>query len=323
MVDAGDALGRRRRLGRTGFEVRPLGLGAFQLTAEHFGVPEEEALRIFDLAASEGIDYVDTAPGYGSSEVLVGKGLAQRPDWHPRVSTKVGYLPNEDDHRDRVAIRRSVEASRRRLGLERIDMLMIHEPEFANWWGLSPDGRGPVMDALLELRKEGVISYIGLGGCNDFDVLAGLIEGGLIDVALVAGGFTLLDQPIRDAILPAAARSDAGIVVGGAFAQGAASGLLAIDREPIQQMLRTGDFTSPHFMARFDRRTCERLLNLYDLAEDLGIPMTELTIRYVLSETGIHTHIPGAREAAHLRSNLEAIRKGPFDPAVLTRIEEA
>lgn len=318
---ATDPSTERRRLGRTGFDVRPLGLGAFQLTQD-FNVPEAEALRIFDLAASEGIDYVDTAPVYAASEELVGRGLAQRPDWRPRISTKVGYLPSDDGYRDPVAIRRSVDTSRRRLGVDRIDMLMIHEPEMPQW-GITSEGHGPVMDTLVELRDEGVISNIGLGGWADLDGIARLVDGGMIDVALVAGGFTLLDQPIRDEILPAAARNDVGIVAGGVFAQGVTSGLLAIDREPIQRMLTTGDFTSPHPMARFDRRSCERLLNLYDLAEELDIPMTELTIRYVLSETRIHTHIPGAREAAHLRSNLEAARKGPFEPELLARIEAA
>lgn len=310
-----------RRLGRTGREVGALGLGAYQLTSE-FSVPEEEALRIFDAAAKAGINYVDTAPAYakGKSEHLLGRALSEIRSWHPFLSTKVGYLPSEADYRDPRTLRASVERSLDRLGVDRVDIVMIHEPEFPQW-ALQPDGSGVVTDVLRELRDEGLISHLGLGGW-DFSRIAELIDGGIFDVALVAGGYTLLHQPIRDEVLPAAERNDVGIAVGGAFAQGA-SGLLAVDRAPIQEMLRTGEYRPLHPSIRFDRRTCERLLNLYDLAEEFGIGMPELTIRYILSETRIHTHVAGAREDSHLRANLDAVSKGPLSAELLARIEVA
>lgn len=298
-----------------------LGLGAYQLTSE-FSVTEDEALQIFGAAAAAGINYVDTAPAYakGKSEHLLGRALAEFGAWRPFLSTKVGYLPSEDEYRDPRALRASVERSLDRLGMDRMDIVMIHEPEFPQW-ALGPGGEGVVTDVLRELRDEGRISYIGLGGW-DFSRIAELIESGIFDVALVAGGCTLLHQPIRDEVLPAAERNDVGIAVGGAFAQGA-SGLLAVDREPILEMLRTGEYRPLHPSIRFDRRTCERLLNLYDLAEEAGIGMPELTIRYILSDTRIHTHVAGARESAHLRANLDAVSKGPLSAELLERVEGA
>src|SRR5699024_7398982 len=84
---------KTRRLGRTGLDVSPLGIGCYQLTGE-FRVPRDEAARIFALAALSGVQLIDTAPSYGAgeSEELVGRALAADPDWNPVVSTKLGRL---------------------------------------------------------------------------------------------------------------------------------------------------------------------------------------------------------------------------------------
>jgi aryl-alcohol dehydrogenase-like predicted oxidoreductase len=309
-----------RRLGRSGFDVTALGLGSFQVIPM-FGVSEEEAAAVFALAAENGVGYVDTAPMYQTSEELLGRALAAHPSWAPVLSTKVGYFDPElgdDAYRDRAVIRQCVFRSCERLGRDRLDIVMVHEPEWAQW-GLTADGHGAVLDALGELREEGVIGAIGLGGWGT-ERIAQLLDGGMFDVALVAGGFTLLDQPLRDHMFPAAERQDVGIVAGGAFGQGI-PWLLSADRAPIEKMLRNDEVASPDPQYPLTRETAEKLLDLYDLADELGIGMTDLTIRYLLAEPRIHSHIAGAREAAHLRANLAAVAAGPLPAAAIARIE--
>jgi aryl-alcohol dehydrogenase-like predicted oxidoreductase len=295
-------------------------------------VPSAEAEAIFDTAAEIGVDYVDTAPLYGSgeSERLLGAALASHPEWSPCISTKVGHFDaalGSEPYRDPVAIRASIDRSRNRLGLETIDILMVHEPEIPDWWGLTTDGRGVVVDTLLELRAEGVINAIGIGanGWSDEAAhrLAEILDGGLFDVALIAGGFNLVGQPIRGEILPVAAAHDIGIVVGGTLASGFVPWLLDVDRPAVEKMLRTGEYEQPHPAYRIDRRVCERVLNLYDIAADLDISMTDLAVRYSISEPAIHTTIPGARESAHVRANHRAALAGPFDADTRSRIEAA
>src|SRR5438552_62806 len=121
----------RRTLGRTGMEVTALSLGTYQLTSQ-FEVPSTEADAIFDAAAP--------LYGAGESEQLLGAALASHSEWTPRISTKVGHFDAElglAPYRDPVAIRASVERSRERLGLETIDILMVHEAEIPEWWGLT------------------------------------------------------------------------------------------------------------------------------------------------------------------------------------------
>lgn len=309
-----------RRLGRTEHDVTVLGLGAFQLTS-HFNVAEAEAARILALAAGAGVAYVDTAPMYADSERIVGRAIAAEAGWKPVLSTKVGYFDESNGDRpfqSPQTIRDSVVRSCERLGRERIDIVMIHEPEWPQW-GLGPTGSGVVTDVLTELRESGLIGAIGVGGWGTSRI-AELLDSGLFDVALVAGAFTLLDQSLRDEVLPVAARHDVGIVVGGAFGQGI-PWLLSPDRGQVIERLRTGDHSSPNSFYRFGRRDLEKTLDLYDLADELAISMTELTVRYILGEERIHSHIAGAREASHLLSNLQAVAKGPLSPAVVARIE--
>jgi aryl-alcohol dehydrogenase-like predicted oxidoreductase len=317
-----------RTLGRTGIEVPVLGLGTNQLTAELYA----NSAAVLDAAAELGVGYVDTAPLYGAGamERLLGSALASHPDWTPLVSTKVGYLDPTAGaavYRDPAAIRDSVDRSRERLGLETIDILLVHEAEISAWWGLTVDGAGVVVDTLLELKAEGVIRAVGLGsnGWNDDAThrLSEILDGGLFDVALIAGGFTLVDQPIRREILPVAAEHGVGVVVGGTLASGTVPWLLNVDRPAVEEMLRTGEFEQPHSAYRVDRRICERVLNLYEIAAQLDISMTDLAVRYSLSEPGIHSTIPGAREVAHLRANYRAASEGAFDADTKSRIDAA
>ena len=305
----------KRRLGRTELHVTALGLGCYQFTGE-FGVPQREAAAILDLAAASGINLVDTAAmyGFGESEELLGRAFQRHPQWRPHISAKVGWLDrtvvrNAGDaaYRDEDALLRAIHHSLWLLRQERIDIFMIHEPDWAQWGFNYVTGECPALRVLERLKREQVIGAIGIGGWN-CDVIADLLETGRIDVALVAGGLSLVQQPIRSRVLPAAKKHDVGIILGGAMGQG---GLVVKDRPAIAAKIAAGDRIDYH----------RRVLQIYDLSDDLQIALPELAVRYVLSQPEIHTHIAGARESAHLRANLAAVQAGPLPADVVEKIE--
>jgi aryl-alcohol dehydrogenase-like predicted oxidoreductase len=305
----------QRRLGRTNLTVSALGFGCFQYTGE-FNVPQSEAARILDVAAAANIRLVDTAAmyGFGESEELLGRAMQRHPKWRPVVSTKVGWLDRtvvrklgDAAYQNEDAILRAIMHSLWLLRRDSIEILMIHEPDWKQW-GLENPESAPVLRVLERLKREKIIGAIGVGGwkCN---VIADLIETGRIDVALVAGGFSLASNDIYERVIPAAKKHETGIIAAASMVMGALS---VKDRPRIEGKIAAGDRVTFH----------QRALRIYDLSDECGIDLPSMTVRYLLSFPDLHTHIPGAREAWHLENNLTAVKAGPLPPAILSAIEE-
>lgn len=312
---------RKRRLGRTNLMVTELGLGAYQFTGE-FGVMPEEADKILDYAIKSGINFIDTAEmyGFGESEELVGRALRRHPESKVYVSTKVGYIDRtvarnmgNEGLRNPNALKRMIKHSMWLLQRDYLDILMVHEPNTVEWWGFDYEtGDSVVLEVLEDLKKEGVIGAIGIGGwlC---DVNARLINTGRIDVVLQAGGMSLLSSPILDEVIPACKKHDVGVIVGGVLGQGRPE-LITKCREKAAELAASDDENQRIYGTKQNI--------LYDIADELNISLTEMAIRFVLSFDDIHVNIPGAREVGHLKSNLEAVSKGPLDPEYVKRIRD-
>ncbi|WP_432827488.1 aldo/keto reductase [Dactylosporangium sp. CA-092794] len=218
------------------------GLGCAQLGNLYAERSDADARAIVDAAWDEGIRYFDTAPHYGLglSERRLGAALRDRPRAQYTVSTKVGRLlePVEgggDDLADgfavprthrrvwdftRDGVRRSIEESLARLGLDRIDLALLHDPEH------HPDiALREAFPALAELCAEGVVGSVGAGS-KDAAVLTRVVTECTPDVVLVAGRYTLLEQPAAETLLPACAAAGVGVLAAGVFN----SGLLAQER---------------------------------------------------------------------------------------------
>lgn len=309
---------KKRRLGRTGLMVTELGLGGFQFTGE-FGVPRSTAMDIMDLAFSNGINFVDSAPmyGFGEGEELVGRGT-ERAGGQIYVSSKVGWLDRtivrslgDEAYRDEASIRRVVEHSMRLLGRSYLDILMIHEPEWKQW-ELDPDtGNGVVLETLEKLKREGVIGAIGIGG-GHLDVMTRLVETDRIDVLLTFMHYDLAVQDAKERLLPAAMKHSVGVILGGPFRQGA---LAVKQQERIAEMRRTGEYPWG-----FNDEVVRKIDQIYQLSDETEIPLAEMGIRFLLSDPQVSTVIPGPRKVEELKANLEAARKGPLPQEILDRI---
>ncbi len=311
---------RTRRLGRTELQVTELSLGGYMFTGE-FGVPRAEATAILDAAVAAGINLLDTAEmyGFGEGEELVGRALRRHADRSLHVSTKIGWLDRtcvrhlgDAAYADEDALRRALEHSFWLLQRDYLDIVMVHEPNLASWWGQGLlDGTAPVLRVLEAYRDAGKIGAIGLGTW-DCDNLADLLDTGRFDVALVAGGYTLIRQPVRARVLAAAKRHDVGLIMGGTFLQGA---LATVQRAAMTARLQAGGD------GQFDAPTLRRILAVYDLCEETGLPITTLALRYILADPAIATVIPGAQQVAHLCENLAAVAAGPLPAELIARID--
>lgn len=218
---------------------RGLGFGAAVIANLYTEVTDEQAHEAVSAAWQRGIRYYDTAPHYGLglSERRLGAALREHPREEYTLSTKVGRrleprTGGGDDlangfavpatHRrvwDFTAdgIRRTLDASMERLGLDRVDIVYLHDPD-----DHAEQAFREGYPALEKLRSEGVVGAIG-AGMNQAEMLTRFVRDTDVDVVLCAGRYTLLDQSALTELLPAAEQRGVSVVIGGAFN----SGLLA------------------------------------------------------------------------------------------------
>ncbi|MEU2338971.1 aldo/keto reductase [Streptomyces sp. NPDC006654] len=288
-------------LGRSGVRVSPLGLGAAVIGNLYTEVPDRQAHDTVAAAWQRGVRYFDTAPHYGLglSERRLGEALHAYDRDSYTLSTKVGRrlepaagtgddlaqgFAVPDTHR-RVwdftgdGIRRTLEASLDRLGLDRVDVVYLHDPD-----DHAEQAFREGYPALERLRSQGVVGAIG-AGMNQTAMLTRFVRDTDVDVVLCAGRYTLLDQSALADLLPAAARRGTSVVIGGAFN----SGLLA-DPKP--------DATYDYAQAPDD--LLSRALRLKALAERHGTTLRAAALAFCAAHPAVASVLVGARSAAEI-----------------------
>lgn len=301
----------RTRATRRGLELSELGLGAAQLGNLFRLTTDLEVTETVDAAWDAGIRYFDTAPHYGVglSERRLGAALAGRPRDEYVVSTKVGRLlvpsPGTAHERDpegfdvpadprrewdfsRDGILRSVESSLERMGLDRIDILYLHDPD-DHFEQASTEGIG----ALIELREQGVVRAVG-AGMNHAAPLAELIRRADVDLVMCAGRFTLLDDEALSDLLPLAIDRGVGVVAAAVYN----SGLLSKPR-PAADAHFDYQPAPPALVAKANR--------VADICERHGVTLPAAAIGYVLRHPAVATVVLGARGGSQVLSNVERL----------------
>jgi len=295
-------------LGGTGITVSRLGLGG--LFVASFATALDQARSAVNTALDLGINYIDTAPTYGDSEEVLGVALER--EARPLImSTKLGGRPQPFLPRDRDTLLQSFEESLRALRRESIDIVMVHEPDRPgqyDWWTDWLDVNGPVLELLQDLKRQGCIKAIGVGGTTTSE-MAHLCRSGKFDVVLTALNYSLLWREAALEVIPAAKEKNMGIIVGSPLHQGA----LATRFDSISDDPRAY-WVSQSRKAQFRE--------LYAFVDECGIPLPELSLRFVLSNPDIHCVLMGAKSAAEVRTNVEAVSKGPLPDEILKRLDE-
>ena len=299
----------RREIRRTGLQLTTLGFGAAPIAGLYRAVDQQTARATIDAAWNGGIRYFDTAPHYGLglSERRLCEALRDRPRDDVVVSSKVGRLlvpripplARDDDMFDvpgdltrrrdysRDGIMRSLEATLQRTGLDRVDVLYIHDPD--EHWREAAEEAVP---ALVELREADVVGAIGVG-MNQSAMLARFIRETDVDLVMLAGRYTLLEQGAADELLPAALEYGRSVVAAAVFN----SGLFARDDVPDTATYNYGQ-ASPDVL--------ERARLLASVCREHGTTLPAAAIRFPLRHPAVASVVVGMRSPAEVDRNLAA-----------------
>lgn len=298
----------RRRLGRTDLDITPIGLGAWAIGGPWlfgWGPQDDRAsIETIHAAADRGINWIDTAPAYGlgHSEEVVGRALRELPPAdRPLVFTKCSLVWNEQrevTHSLRPdSIRREVDASLRRLGVERLDLYQVHWPN----WPSSPDGHDPgplepAWETLDALEREGKVRHI---GASNFTVPELERVEAISPVASLQPPYSLLRRDAEANVLPWCRAHNVGVIVYSPMQSGLLSG--AMTRERFDS-LATDDWRrrSPYFQEPAFTRNLTIVEQLKTIGEEHGRTAGEVAIAWTLANPAVTAAIVGARRADQL-----------------------
>jgi len=307
---------RSRPLGRTGIEVSELGYGAWGIGQFMWiGADDDESLRALRRSFELGVDFVDTALGYGEghSERLVGKAIREF-SRDVRVASKIppknyqwparaGVHADEAFPADWVV--ECTETSLRNLGLNTIDVQQFHV------WSDEWVDQGSWRDAVERLKSEGKIRHFGVS-INDHqpENALRLVESGAVDSVQVI--YNVFDQSPADRLFAATLAGSVGVIVRVPFDEGALTGRIRPDTT-----FPEGDWRNDYFRGDRKREVWERV---NAIAEELAVPlesMPEIALRYCLSHPAVSTVIPGMRSVRNAEANAAAAELGPLDEQTL------
>ena len=297
------------RVGKTGLFAPRLGVGTAPLGNMFQAHSDAEADAVLAAAVARGLRYFDTAPlyGHGLAEGRVGRAVAGLRRDEVVVSTKVGRLLRADAPRDESqfyqgepfykdvpavgpvwdfsydGIMTSVDESKRRTGLDRFDVLLLHDPddhfEVASTTGFT---------ALAELRASGSVSAIG-AGMNQAPMLARLVEACDFDVILLAGRYTLFDQVSMDELLPLCEQRTVSVVVGG--------------------VVHSGSLVDPSAGARYNyvpatEADLARAQRIKAVCDRYDVPLPAAALQFPFAHPRVCTVLLGIRSIEELTRNL-------------------
>ncbi|MEN5082914.1 aldo/keto reductase [Bosea sp. TWI1241] len=306
-----------RRLGRSGLSVSTLGFGGAPLGDLYAVLDEAQAVATVEAALDGGVTLVDTSPlyGHGLSEHRIGAALRRRPGRPVLLSTKVGRVARPFAGRgdgsgyvgglphglafdySHDGVLRSLEQSALRLGVDRIDIVLIHDVDVRTHGAEAVEGRfREAMDgayrALERLRSAGAVAAIGVG-VNEAAMCERFARAGDFDTMLLAGRYSLLEQPALASFLPLALEKGIGLMLGGVFN----SGILA---------------TGPVPGARYDYRPAPpeilaRVAAIAAVCDRHGVTLRRAALQFPLGHPAVASLVMGAVTPAEVADQLAAL----------------
>ena len=267
-------------------ELGRLGLGTAPLGGLYHAVGDETAQAVVARAWEQGIRYFDSAPYYGSgvAEQRLGAALRSRPRDDYAVSTKVGRLlrPGKSEWPGAPALEayfdfshdatlRSLDESLGRLGLDHVDVALVHDPD-----DHYEQARDETLPALVRLREEGVVGAIGVG-MNQSELLCRFAREADVDCFLLAGRYTVLDRSGADELLPLCAERNIAVVAGGVFNSGVLAGGDTYDYAPASADV------------------LERVAELGETCARWDVPLQAAAVQFPLRHPAVVTVLVGCR----------------------------
>ena len=301
---------------RTGVEVSRLSLGTAALGGLYTSVSDADCTDTVLTAIDNGINFIDTAPHYGkgTSEVRIGKALAGRDRSTFVIATKIGrllvpsttdideFFMDADNTVERKfdfsasGVRQSLEGSLERLGLDSVEILFIHDPD--------ANADEAILEAYPELdrmRSEGIIKAIGVG-MNQCETPTRVIKETDIDMVLIAGRYSLLDQKALEGLLPVAIERNVDIIAAGVFN----SGILA---NPVKGATYDYVPASDELLAKAVR--------IREVLDGHGVSLTSAALQFPLRHPAVKSVLVGCRSAAEIATNI-----AEFDKTIENKVWE-
>lgn len=256
---------------------------------DQFGPPAEaESVRLLHAAHDAGVNLFDTAPAYGTSETLLGKAFAGRPD--VCIATKVD-VPHAGSPADgRAAVRSSVERSLRALKRDVLDIVQVHNATvevMEDQW---------LIDALEEARAAGLLRHIGVSVYGEAAAMAAIAK--RVDVLQVA--VNVLDQRMLRHAIPGAQHAGTGVIVRSVYLKGVLTDKSQWLPQEMDVVRAAADRARQSLGATWES-------------------LAETALRFCLSLPGVHAVLVGVRTQNELRAALDAAARGPLDSGELTR----
>ena len=289
---------QKNLLGNTGLRVSRLGLGTAEIGfAYGLGSPtlptEQDAAALLHAAADAGITFFDTANYYGLAEERIGKsGILKNPD--VVICTKCAQFLEKGEYFDaadmELKIREQVESSLLQLGVKALQILLLHGPSAKQM------EEGVVGSIVEKLRTEGKIRYWGVSTRGAEAPLAAIEAGA--DVLELA--FSIADRRMEP-VFAAAQKKGVGIINRSVYLKGAFAGkaeYLPDVLAPLKECVAAAE----------------------TIAQELGVPLTELALRYTLSEPAINVSLVGTANLSHVRSAAEVLARGPLPADVVQKL---
>ena len=280
------------RVGRSGLWVSRLGLGTGPLTGTNGSIPESQSVATIRAALDAGVTLIDTAPLYGAgrSEQRLGIALQGVPRDSYVLSTKVGRLVLPDGSVvfdfSRDGVLRSFEQSLERLRLDRVDLLLVHDPDDNEQQALEQS-----FPALAELRAQGVISAIG-AGMNQWQMQDRFVQNFDVDCFLLVGRYTLLEQTTLE-FLGRCQERGIGIFLGGVYN----SGILAVGARPGA----TYNYAAP------PPEIVERVRRIEAICARYNVPLHRAAVQFALAHPAVTAVLLGAVLPAEVHANRDAL----------------
>jgi len=305
-----------RPLGKTGIEVSELGYGAWGIGKFMWlGADDDESLRALRRSFELGVDFVDTALGYGEghSEGLVGRAVrdfgggirvaSKIPPKNMQWPAQAGVHADEAFPADWVVS--CTETSLRNLGLDTIDVQQFHV------WSDEWVGQGSWLEGIERLKADGKIGHFGVS-INDHqpENAVKLVESGAVDSVQVI--YNAFDQSPADRLFAATRAAGVGVIVRVPFDEGSLTGRIRPDTT-----FPEGDWRHRYFRGDRKQEVWERV---NAIADELGVPvesMPEIALRFCLSHPAVSTVIPGMRSVRNVEANAAAAALGPLDEETL------
>lgn len=301
----------------TSLPLRPFGLTEENHTVLGMGggftgfAGFDRSIATVHRALELGIRVIDTSVMYlnGASQPIIGAALAGRED-QPFLATKIGYFKEARHYRSVEAMHVQLRENLRLLRRDSVDLLQMHEADWAQWWTDRPDlkmwelfdlqasfdfANAPVIQFLREAKARGLCRRIGITGNNARHVGRVLREVEGMDSVLIAYNYHPLNASAREHVIPVAAAKGTAVMVAGIFT--------------FVHSLPAGWRTEGTYFGKHADRQLEALKQL---EKDSGMSATELALRYVVVDNQISTLLVGAHTPAVVEANVATFKQGPL-----------